>query len=81
MSRPRTLRGSQPFDPQKAMQKILDTLYLHRSKEYDSLEEGQAEARDRLLSKLFQELPDKKKYADYYEIIKKPIALDIIQVL
>jgi hypothetical protein len=34
MSRPqRSLRGSAPFEPHKAMQKILDTLYLHRSKE------------------------------------------------
>ena len=37
MSRPRSLRNSAPFEPQKAMQKILDTLYLHREKEYSPL--------------------------------------------
>jgi hypothetical protein len=29
---------------------------------------------------LFQELPSKEDYPDYYEIIDDPIALDIIQV-
>jgi hypothetical protein len=35
---------------------------------------------DRLLSRLFQELPDRKLYQDYYLVINKPIALDNIQV-
>jgi hypothetical protein len=61
------------------MQKILDTLYLHRSDEYSPCESG-ANGSDRLLSRLFQELPDKKVYSDYYQVIKKPIALDNIQV-
>jgi len=29
---------------------------------------------------MFQELPDKKVYSDYYQIITRPIALDNIQV-
>jgi hypothetical protein len=63
------------------MQKILDTLYLHRSEEYHHRPLCvSANCSDRLLSRLFQELPDKKVYGDYYEIIKKPIALDNIQV-
>jgi hypothetical protein len=37
MSRPRALRGSTVFDPQKSMQKILDTIYLHRGEKYSSL--------------------------------------------
>ena len=39
-----------------------------------------ANGSDRLLSRLFQELPDKKVYGDYYQVIEKPIALDNIQV-
>ena len=35
---------------------------------------------DRLLSRLFQELPDRKFYSDYYLVINKPVALDNIQV-
>jgi Bromodomain len=35
---------------------------------------------DRLLSRLFQELPDRKLYNDYYLVIHNPIALDNIQV-
>jgi Bromodomain len=79
MSRPRAQRESGQFEPQKAMQKILDTIYLHRSKEYRRLS-PHADGSDRLLSRLFQELPDQKDYADYYQIIKNPMALDNIQV-
>jgi hypothetical protein len=79
MSRPRALRGSAVFDPQKSMQKILDTIYLHRGEKYCSIERY-TNGRDRLVSRLFQELPDKKVYSDYYLVITNPIALDNIQV-
>ena len=39
-----------------------------------------ASSSDRLLSRLFQELPDRKLYHDYYVVINNPIALDNIQV-
>ncbi|KAG4306186.1 hypothetical protein PORY_000174 [Pneumocystis oryctolagi] len=54
----------------------------------DILEEGQRlvkavqEAKDstgRLISENFVRLPSKKLYPDYYELIKKPIALDMIK--
>ena len=61
------------------MQKILDTLYLHREEYFPPLSKRLTTS-DRLLSRLFQELPDKKTYADYYVVIDKPIALDNIQV-
>ncbi|KND01501.1 uncharacterized protein SPPG_03301 [Spizellomyces punctatus DAOM BR117] len=33
----------------------------------------------RIISEMFQELPDKDEYPDYYDEIKNPISLDIIQ--
>ncbi|TPX43013.1 hypothetical protein SeLEV6574_g05290 [Synchytrium endobioticum] len=33
----------------------------------------------RVLSEMFEELPDRKTYADYYQEIKNPICLDIIR--
>ncbi len=34
----------------------------------------------RRIAEMFKEVPDKKDYPEYYEIIKQPIALDIIKV-
>jgi hypothetical protein len=35
----------------------------------------------RNLAEIFQELPSKDDYPDYYDLIEDPIALDVIQVL
>ncbi|KAG5513256.1 hypothetical protein PMAC_001626 [Pneumocystis sp. 'macacae'] len=50
-----------------AIKKILNILY-------NAVDES-----GRSISKIFEELPDKKEIPDYYEVIKRPMALNIIK--
>ncbi|KAG4305521.1 hypothetical protein PORY_001077 [Pneumocystis oryctolagi] len=50
-----------------AIRKILDVLY------------NAVDNTGRSISKIFEELPDKKEVPDYYEIIKRPMALNVIR--
>lgn len=53
----------------EAIKRILDVLY-------DAVDSS-----GRSISKIFQELPDKKEVPDYYEVIKRPMALNVIRVM
>lgn len=35
--------------------------------------------RNRIYMEIFEELPDRKEYADYYEAIKQPVSLETIE--
>lgn len=41
---------------------------------------GRAHTRSRFMSEIFRILPDRDEYADYYESIPEPEALDLIAV-
>ncbi|EMR08322.1 hypothetical protein PNEG_03162 [Pneumocystis murina B123] len=51
----------------EAIKKLLDVLY------------NAVDSSGRSISKIFEELPDKKEVPDYYEVIKKPMALNVIK--
>ncbi|OLL23831.1 Chromatin structure-remodeling complex subunit rsc1 [Neolecta irregularis DAH-3] len=52
---------------QKAMQSILDAMYDARDK------------KDQAISGIFEDLPDRKHFPDYYDLVKRPMSLNIIQ--
>ncbi|CAG8536798.1 6105_t:CDS:10 [Acaulospora colombiana] len=52
---------------------------LFRSRQEISLHVTYLINRGRRIARLFTSLPDKKRYPDYYEEIKKPISLEIIK--
>ncbi|KAI8816100.1 uncharacterized protein EV422DRAFT_547313 [Fimicolochytrium jonesii] len=60
-------RGSGKENLYDNMRKVLDTIAQR------SAEDG------RLLVEMFEELPDKESYPDYYQEIKNPIALNVIR--
>ena len=56
-----------PGEQQKAAERVFEALYTHKVK-------------GRVLSEMFQELPDKVTWADYYKVIPEPRSLHGIKV-
>ncbi|KAG8678166.1 hypothetical protein FRC08_018011, partial [Ceratobasidium sp. 394] len=55
-----------PKDQQKAAERVFDVIYTHKIK-------------SRLVAEMFKELPDRTTWADYYQVIPEPRALNVIK--
>ncbi|XP_047146441.1 protein polybromo-1 isoform X1 [Hydra vulgaris] len=70
-------RGRQPKDASKTLIDGLKIFSDHAKKLFDFIMEYK-NSEGRFLFKMFHVLPDKKEFAEYYEIISKPIDLKTI---
>ncbi|KHJ35391.1 putative snf2-family atp dependent chromatin remodeling factor snf21 [Erysiphe necator] len=64
---------------QLALRNVYDSLLALESESEDEYEEGEEEEEKRLIIGPFINLPSKKDFYDYYNIIKQPIAMKQIQ--